>query len=115
MNTINLEALMKQYRLNKKEVAEWLYPQMDPTARTRKVERLMRGEQTLNCDELITLSVYLVVTPNDLYLTSVINPLVTAKLEHQARQIRNKVEADKIFINLKTQINENQKNSDGRV
>ena len=115
MNTINLEALMKQYRLDKKEVAEWLYPQMDPTARTRKVERLMRGEQTLNCDELITLSVYLVVTPNDLYLTSVINPLVRAKLEHQARQIRNKVEADKIFNNLKTQINESQENDNGRV
>ena len=96
--TTSLSAIMAAHNLTKEQTAKILFPEMTEVGRTRKVERLMRGEQTLNADELITLAAYLLVTPNDLYLPNFIEPvkqIKTIRVLEIAKQKLDKLKNEK--------------------
>ena len=103
--TVNLKAIMLKYRIDKSKVAQWLFSEMPPEAGQRKVDRIARGEQTLNADELLVLSAYLVETPNDLYDADLITAVKEAKMKRQALAIEQALQ-NKRVLTQKTQINE---------
>ena len=103
MKTIDLSRLMIAHELTKEQISVILFPKMDAVGRKRKVARLIRGEQALNADELITLAAALLVTPNDLYLAKYIDPLKQIKTYRVLEVTRQALEKAK---NEKTQ-NEN--------
>ena len=101
MKSVSLSAIMTAHNLSKERAAEILFPEMTQTGRTRKVERLMRGEQILNADELLTLAASLLVTPDDLYLPEFIEPVkqnktinVVSKLKEKLQQRKNEQDAN---------------------
>lgn len=91
MKTIDLREIMLAHRKSKKEIATILYRDMNE-AGVRKVERLMRGEQTLNADELLTLAAALLVTPDDLYLREYYEPVKVNKVQHQLNFLREQTQ-----------------------
>lgn len=95
--TVNLKAIMLKYRINKEQVAAWLFSEMAPGAGQRKVERIARGEQTINADELILLAAHLVETPNDLYDEAIITSIKGAKMKRQALAIEQALENKRVL------------------
>ena len=104
MRSVNLSAILDAHKLTKEQTAELLFPEMPERGRIRKVERVIRGEQSLNADELLTLAAALLVTPNDLYLPKYIDPLKQIKTLRVVELAKQR--ADEIR-NAKTQNDEN--------
>lgn len=95
--TVNLKAIMLKYRIDKAQVAAWLFSEMTSEAGQRKVERIARGEQTLNVDELIILAAHLVETPNDLYDEAFITAIKQAKMKRQALAIEQALQNKRLL------------------
>lgn len=103
--TVNLKAIMLKYRIDKAKIAKWLFSEMTPEAGQRKVDRIARGGQTLNADELLVLSAYLVETPNDLYDADLITSVKEAKMKRQALAIEQALQ-NRRLLTQKTKTDE---------
>lgn len=104
MRSVNLSAILDAHKTSKEFIANTIFPEMPERGRLRKVERIIRGEQSLNADELLTLAAALLVTPNDLYLPKYIDPLKQIKTLRVVELAKQR--ADEIR-NAKTQNDEN--------
>lgn len=92
MKSVSLSAIMAAHNLSKEKASEILFPEMTEVGRTRKVERIMREEQILNADELLTLAASLLVTPDDLYLPEFIDPVKQNKTINVVSKLKEKLQ-----------------------